>query len=114
MASLSRHASGIIQEVMDMKRSDIVWPEHQENLELFLQVVPINDEDPSIRYCLRNRETRQSLENSDRTLRLSRFNPLLFRRQLRKAEGIAIEVWSYYASSVGKDSLSCVVQHYHD
>ncbi len=105
---LSKYAARIIQDVEGMRlnhspKSDLA------NAELVLRVTTLNDEDPGVRYFLRNEKTQVPIAGLEGSLAVIGHNAIFFKRQVRKAEGVAHEVWAYYSS--GKQ-LPCIVGHY--
>ena len=105
--ALSKNAARIIKDVEKLRmnyspQSDL------ENAGLYLRVTTLSDEDPGIRYSLRNENTHEPVIGAEGNLAVVGHNPLFFKHHLRKAEGIANEVWTYYTSS----GLPCHVSHY--
>lgn len=104
---LSKKAARIISNVEKLKmnhspQSDL------ENVGLYLNVMAWHDEDLAIRYYLANEKTHLGIKGLEGNFSVGNHNPLFFKRQVRKAEGIASEVWIYYNSS----GMPCHVSHY--
>jgi hypothetical protein len=77
-----------------------------EEIRVRLEVRQIQDEDPGVNFMIYDKI--DPAPKYDSSLRLYKINPLLFRRAVRRAEGIALEAWAYLFSQ----GTTCEVRHY--